>query len=204
MIPTWVCYRILLYCGRWYRLRRCCRSAYWKTEQILWSLCALYALRTLQLHLRPTEYSWKVSRLRKRKATCTETWPSLLKVLDGLHHMDISESSRLLPCTIVYNMCENKSVCNLFVLIKYPWWFFWILLCYFWVVGTSWGKSPTRQRKRGKMFLQCVALIRLNDLMTSRGLQQNTMHTEGSKEHPLPVLWNSKWIPGREHNARLL
>lgn len=113
MIPTWVCYRILLYCGRWYRLRRCCRSAYWKTEQILWSLCALYALRTLQLHLRPTEYSWKVSRLRKRKATCTETWPSLLKVLDGLHHMDISESSRLLPCTIVYNMCENKSVCNL-------------------------------------------------------------------------------------------
>lgn len=38
------------------------------------------------------------------------------------------------------------------------------------------------------MFLQCVALIRLNDLMTSRGLQQNTMHTEGSKEHPLPVL----------------
>lgn len=125
--------------------------------------------------------------------------------------MDITESCRLgrsgagVSCRMVHNVWEQVSLqSSQFVLNKYPRLFFWIALCYFWVVETGWGKSPTRQKKHGKMFLQCVALIHLNDLMTSRGLQRNTMHARGSKEHPLPVLWNSKWIPGREHNARLL
>lgn len=109
-------------------------------------------------------------------------------------------------CSMVYYMLGNRfsrSVCfkqvspNFFI-------YFLTALCYFWAVEAGWGKSPTKQKEHGKMFLQCVALIHLNDLMTSRGLQENTMQAGGSKGHPLPVLWNSKWIPGREHNARLL
>lgn len=149
---------------------------------------------------------------RECKVTLLNPWPRLLRCWTFCSRVHIfvckfRHPYAGVPCSMAWCMtCLGIDSIGQFVLNKYHQIFFFFLtvLCYFWTVEAGWGKSPTKQKEHGKMVLQCVALIHLNDLMTSRGLQENTMHAGGSKGHPLPVLWNSKWIPGREHNARLL